>query len=123
MRQRYGALASSVRASCQAALDGLQALDPETLLGEVDWCIQHEDCLAPGDFLLRRTNLGYGPAADVLGHAALVTERMARRLSWNPEQRAWAEADWRRRFARMHAWQSERPAPQTKQPAGEPAQP
>jgi glycerol-3-phosphate dehydrogenase len=123
LQRRYGTLASSVRARCQASPEGLQPLDPETLLGEIDWSIDCEDCLAPSDFLLRRTDLGYGPSAEVLPRAELVIERMAQRLSWSKEQRAWASSEWRQRFARMHAWRSEKPVHPEKKPAGELAQP
>jgi len=57
--RRYSAQVAAVEEVCRRAEQGFTALDGETLLGEVDWAVRHEDCLGARDFFLRRTDLGY----------------------------------------------------------------
>ena len=89
---RYAALAPAAAARIAAAENGGQHLDAETLLGEVDWAVGHEDALTAVDFFFRRTNLGFGPEQGADAACEPVLTRMAQLLGWNPAQRA-AEAD------------------------------
>ncbi len=105
--RRYGTFATSVRERCAAARDGDTALDAETLLGEVDWAVEHEDCRTPTDFLLRRTDCGYGPRDAVEKIHRIVRERMSRLLSWDAHALARADAEWGEVFERMHAFRDD----------------
>ncbi len=105
--RRYGALASAVEEACQRAEAGRSALDGETLLGEVDWAVRHEDCLTAEDFVLRRTDLFYGPATEVAGACDRVVERLAERLGWNGGRAARERAELLRALAAHQAWRGE----------------
>jgi glycerol-3-phosphate dehydrogenase len=98
-----------VHESCQRVEAGRTPLDVETLLGEVDWAVRHEDCLAARDFFLRRTDLGYGPHSVAESARERVLERLANALAW-PRERLDAEReDLARALAGLHAWRTETP--------------
>jgi glycerol-3-phosphate dehydrogenase len=103
--RRYAALAPAARSTCTHAPGGERPLDPETLLGEVDWAVAREDALLPSDVLLRRTDLGFGPDAD----AALgpLCARMAQVCGWSEDAYAAAERDARAALSRQRAWRDE----------------
>jgi glycerol-3-phosphate dehydrogenase len=84
--RRYAALAPAVAEACQRAEEGRAPLDAETLLGEVDWAVRHEDCLSARDFFLRRTDLGLGPRAAVEAVQERVLTRLASALGWSSER-------------------------------------
>ena len=105
--RRYAGLAPAVEEACGRAEEGRRPLDAETLLGEVDWAVRHEDCVAVEDFLFRRTDLGLGPA-DVAARALeLVLERMARLGAWSAERRAAERAAAQAALARPQRWRGE----------------
>ncbi len=107
--RRYAALGPAVGEFCQRSEEGHAPLDPETLLGEVDWAVRHEDCLGACDFFLRRTDLGYGPAASSMAVRARVLERLANALAW-PRARLIAEREeLERALHSQHAWRAEAP--------------
>jgi len=88
--RRYAALAPAVAELCQRTESGRSSLDEETLLGEVNWAVRHEDCLSARDFFLRRTDLGYTQRAPDAELVSAVLERLARTLGWSRERQ---EAD------------------------------
>lgn len=110
--RRYAALAPAVQELCQRAEEGRTPLDPETLLGEVDWAVRHEDCLAARDFFLRRTDLGYGPRAALEAVRERVLERLAHALSWPGEKLRAEREDLGQALAAMHAWRAEATQPE-----------
>jgi glycerol-3-phosphate dehydrogenase len=105
--RRYAAFAAEVERLCAGVADGRRALDPETQLGELDWAVAHEDCLSAEDFLLRRTDLAYGPrtAAEEAGRAVL--ERLARLSAWSAPRQAEEARRLERALARIHAWRGD----------------
>jgi glycerol-3-phosphate dehydrogenase len=103
--RRYAALAPAVRRACTQSPGGERPLDPETLLGEVDWAVAREDALLPSDVLLRRTDAGYGPDADAA--VGTICRRMADLLGWSDEALAAAEDDARAALARQRAWRED----------------
>jgi len=105
--RRYSILAPAVDELCQRVEQGRVPLDAETLLGEVDWAVRQEDCLAAADFFLRRTDLGFGPRAEVEGHTEVVLQRLTEALSWTAAQTATERRDWLARLERLHAWRRE----------------
>ncbi len=110
--RRYAALAPAVGELCQRVEAGRTALDAETLLGEVDWAVRHEDCLAARDFFLRRTDLGYGLGGRDPAVRERVLERLAAALGWTGARLALEREDLEHTLAAQHAWRSEglRPA-------------
>jgi len=104
-RRRYAALEPKVRSTCTHAPGGERPLDPDTLLGEVDWAVEHEDALLPSDFLLRRTDLGFGPDADAA--VAPLCARMAELLAWDDERYEEAIADANAALGRQRAWRDD----------------
>jgi glycerol-3-phosphate dehydrogenase len=103
--RRYAALAPAVEELCGRVEEGRSALDEETLLGEVDWAVRHEDCLTAQDFFLRRTDLGYGPRDKVEAVEGRVLERLARTLAWSQDRLSRETRQWRERLGTLHAWQ------------------
>jgi glycerol-3-phosphate dehydrogenase len=112
--RRYAALVPAVQELCQRLEQGRTPLDPETLLGEVDWAVRHEDCLAARDFFLRRTDLGYGPRREVDAVREAVLERLGNALAWSGERLRAEREDLTRALDAAHLWRGEkspRPAP------------
>jgi len=109
--RRYAALVPAVQEACQRVEEGRTPLDPETLLGEVDWAVRHEDCLAAHDFFLRRTDLGYGSHGALEAVRERVLERMASVLSWSSEKLRSEREDLARALATLDAWRSEATQP------------
>lgn len=105
--RRYGALAEEVRRTCAEADDGERMLDPETLLGEVNWAVAHEECWALSDFFLRRTDLGYGPVEVARAAIGPVADRMAGLLEWGPEERSRSLDEFEADLAVMHRWRQD----------------
>ena len=85
----------------------MEHLGPDVLAGELDWAVAEEDCLAPADFLLRRTSLGYAPRAAAEHAAHAVSERMGVLLGWSGAERAAADVETRATLARLHAWRAD----------------
>lgn len=85
-RRRYAGRIDEVRRACEAN-DGLEPLDEETLLGEVDWAVREEDCLGLVDFFLRRTDLGHSPRAEEAEVVERASRRMAAALGWDDASR------------------------------------
>ena len=79
-------------------------LDPETLLGEVDWAVRHEDCLSARDFLLRRTDLGYTRRVHDADWLARVLERLAHALGWSHERQEAERRALDEALQGLHAW-------------------
>jgi glycerol-3-phosphate dehydrogenase len=119
--RRYGALVPAVQEFCQRAEAGRTPLDPETLLGEVDWAVRHEDCLAARDFFLRRTDLGYEPRAVLEAVRERVLERLANALSWSSDRLRAEREDLGRALVAQHAWRSEETQPVPPELALEPS--
>jgi glycerol-3-phosphate dehydrogenase len=112
--RRYAALAAAVQELCQRVEEGHAPLDPETLLGEVDWAVRNEDCLAARDFFLRRTDLGHGPPAVAADVSERVLKRMAYALSWSSEKLRAERLDLARALSAPLAWRgagAELPSP------------
>ena len=107
--KRYGARQELVKDTCMRAQEGLRALDAETLLGEVDWAVRHEDCLQPSDFFLRRTDLGLGPRAIADEAAPLVIERMRDLFGWDSDEARSAADELRESLDRGERWRKEAP--------------
>jgi glycerol-3-phosphate dehydrogenase len=101
---RYGTRVDDVADACGRIQEGRRALGADTLAGEVEWAVRHDDCLTAEDFLFRRTDLGL-EARDVAEAAVdLVLERMANALAW-PADRVDAErAAVRAAIAERHLW-------------------
>jgi glycerol-3-phosphate dehydrogenase len=106
-QRRYAALAARVAETCQRSEEGRAALDAETLLGEVDWAVRHEDCLGAHDFFLRRTDLGYARAAREPDVRARVLTRLARLLTWSEARLAAERAELEDALAAREAWRHE----------------
>ena len=102
--RRYAAFQPAVAELCGRVEEGRRALDAETLLGEVDWAVRFEDCLAAEDFLLRRTDLGYGPRERVEGLLGDILERLAGKLAWTAERLAEEERAVRTVLEGLHGW-------------------
>jgi glycerol-3-phosphate dehydrogenase len=102
--RRYAALGREVAETCERAPEGRTPLDAETLLGEVDWAVRHEDCLSACDFLLRRTDLGHGPLPTLEPVCARVLERMASLSGWSKGRTEAERSALREALASRHAW-------------------
>ena len=110
--RRYAALAPALADFCQRVEEGRAELDPETLLGEVDWAARYEDCLAARDFFLRRTDLSYGPRERVETLRERVLERLAHAFAWSSTRLQDERSELARALSAMHAWSEERRPPQ-----------
>ena len=102
--RRYAALVPALAEACQRAESGRSPLDAETLLGEVDWAVRHEDCLSPRDFFLRRTDLGYTAGAQDATLVERVLERMAGLLGWSRERQEAERRALRAALDGLQAW-------------------
>ena len=118
--RRYAALAPAVGEFCQRVEQGRAPLDAETLLGEVDWAVRHEDCLAARDFFLRRTDLGYGPRTTLDAVRERVLARLAGALGWSSTKLAAEREDLARALDAQHAWRAEAPRAAAPPPALKP---
>lgn len=118
--RRYAALGAEVAETCQRSEEGRAPLDAETLLGEVDWAVRHEDCLTAADFFLRRTDLGYGPLEALDAARERVLARLARLLVWSGERQRSERAALDEALAARHAWRLERSPPATRPLAPKP---
>ena len=78
-------------------------------MGEIDWAVRYEDCLGIEDFLLRRTDLGYGRRMQCEAIAEQVLARLGDKLAWSPEMRAQEEVSFREAMQRVHGWRGPRP--------------
>ena len=105
--KRYSELAESVRKYCASRENGEQQLDPETLLGEVDWAVEQEDCLTLCDFFYRRTDLGLGPRETAVSVLEKVAVRMEKLLGWNQSLMASQRAELLAKLAETHAWRDD----------------
>jgi glycerol-3-phosphate dehydrogenase len=105
--RRYAALVPAVEELCGRVEAGRRALDDETLLGEVDWAVRFEDCLGIEDFLMRRTDLGYGRRQAVEALAPDVLERLADKLGWTAERRGREKGLLDAALDRIHRWRSQ----------------
>ncbi len=106
-RKRYGARREAVRAACESMPGGLEPLDAETLLGEVDWSVRHEDCFFLDDFFFRRTDLGYAGPEAVEAAVEAVLGRLGERLSWDASRRDDERTRFAASLARRHAWRKD----------------
>lgn len=105
--QRFGSRAARVAELCRERPGGREPLDARTLAGEVDWAVREEDCLDAEDFLLRRSDVGYGPR-DVAERALeTVVERMAALHGWDSARMDLARARALAELARRHAWRDD----------------
>jgi len=105
--RRYAAFRAAVLDECGRVEEGRRALDAETLLGEVDWAVRHEDCLTAEDFFLRRTDLAFGPRDAAASCREAVLDRLAARLSWNALRRRAEEERLERALGLPHAWRGD----------------
>ena len=103
-RRRYSGLLPAVEELCERVEGGRFPLDPETLAGEVEWSVRYEDCLGIEDFLLRRTDLGFGPLAATEALAERVLERLGSALAWSQERRAEEQSALSSALERIHGW-------------------
>ncbi len=100
--KRYAARASEV----MARVKDTERLDAETLLGELEWAIEREDCLGLVDFLFRRTDLGYAPLDELDAAVPKVLSRMTELLDWDAERAASEQAELGGILERLHGWRA-----------------
>ncbi len=105
--RRYAALAPAVRELVDRTEGGTEPLDPDTLLGEVDWAVEREDCLCAEDFLFRRTDLALAGRETAERLAGAVLDRMASGASWDAPRRARERERALAALARVHGWREE----------------
>jgi glycerol-3-phosphate dehydrogenase len=105
--RRYASLTPAVRACVARVEGGEQPLDEETLLGEVDWAVEREDCLTARDFLFRRTDLALGPRDSVEGIGEMVLERMSGLCAWDEARRSAEGEELRTAIEQIHAWRKD----------------
>ena len=106
---RYGAYAAEVDEVCARVDSGGERLSEDTLLGELDWAIENEDCLCATDFLFRRTDLGIEPRDIAESAMERVIERMASALDW-PGDRIERERNIASEsIAERHRWRDDTP--------------
>jgi glycerol-3-phosphate dehydrogenase len=105
--RRYGALASQVSEVCARVADGREALDAETLLGEIDFAVRFEDALGASDFVFRRSDLAFGEPRERARIADTVLQRFRAVAGWSPERLLRERAELGRDFERMEAWRSD----------------
>ncbi len=102
--RRYAGLRPAIEEYCGRLEAGRSPLNAETLLGEIDWAVRFEDCLGIEDFLLRRTDLGYGRRGDTEAILEQILGRLGERLGWTPDQRASEERSFQAAMRRIHGW-------------------
>ncbi len=105
--KRYAVRAAEVRIVCGHTEDGEEQLDAETLLGEVDWSVEREDCLTLCDFFFRRTDLALGPREVALAALDRVALRMENLLDWNQDETARQKSEVLESLAAVHAWRDD----------------
>ena len=79
------------------------------MLGEVDWGVEHEDCLSAVDFFFRRTDLGLGPLERAEDCVEAVLDRLGNLLGWEREQYDAAARELADELAARNAWRDEEP--------------
>ncbi|MEX1023643.1 MAG: glycerol-3-phosphate dehydrogenase/oxidase [Planctomycetota bacterium] len=104
--RRYAGLADEVDRHCGQQPRGQEPLDRETLEGEVLWAANFEDCRSTADFLLRRTDIGYGPREIAERAIPRIREQLAARLGWNEARAERDREDALAALQRLHAWKS-----------------
>ena len=105
--RRYSALAEAVRIECGQADGGEELLDPETMMGEIDWAVRHEDCLTLSDFFFRRTDLALGNRDVALAALDPVALRMENLLGWDQDEAARQRAEFLESLTAVHAWRDD----------------
>jgi len=104
---RYAARHHAVDELCTRVSNGRVPLSVDTLAGEVDWAVEHEDCLTARDFLFRRTDLGLERRELVDGVVDTVIERLARVLAWDATRREREREELIEDVAARHRWREE----------------
>ncbi|MFT5285669.1 MAG: glycerol-3-phosphate dehydrogenase [Planctomycetota bacterium] len=105
--KRYSAMTEEVRLYCAQKENGEEQLDAETLLGEVDWAVEHEDCLTLCDFFYRRTDLGLGPLEIAVAALEKVAMRMEKLLGWDQALGEQQRSELLAKLAETHAWRED----------------
>jgi glycerol-3-phosphate dehydrogenase len=85
-----------------------QALDAETRAAEIDWAVEQEHCLSAEDFLVRRTDLGYAPLAELDRCLPQVFARLSAALGWGPAELAREHEAVGALLERLHGWRNGR---------------
>ncbi|EFJ49807.1 hypothetical protein VOLCADRAFT_80593 [Volvox carteri f. nagariensis] len=89
LAQAYGTRAGRVLQTAQDRnLGGKLAAGHPFLEAEVVYCVRHEYCQTPDDFLARRTRLAFLDARAALRALPRVVELMAAELGWDSARRA-----------------------------------
>ncbi len=104
LERRYARLAPLVRQRAASS----QALDAETRAAEIDWAVEQEHCLSAEDFLVRRTDLGYAPLAELDRCLPQVFARLSAALGWGPAELAREHEAVGALLERLHGWRNGR---------------
>ena len=107
--RRYAGLRPFLEKHLDSVTSGRDPLDEETLLGEIDWAADFEDCLGIEDFCLRRTDLGYGPRSKLEAEAERILARLQAKLHWTPKEVAQQRDELAAMIRRVHGWRSRAP--------------
>lgn len=106
-KRRYAGLVDQVDRYCSDQVGGRRTFDPETVVGEVYWAVNFEDCRGTADFILRRTDIGYGPR-DVAERAIeTVQVILTSRLKWSERRRLADLKEVNDALDRLHAWRED----------------
>jgi glycerol-3-phosphate dehydrogenase len=104
LERRYGRFAALVRQRAESS----PALDAETRAAEIDWAVEQEHCLSAEDFLVRRTDLGYAPLAELDRCLPQVFARLSAALGWGPAELAREHEAVGALLERLHGWRDAR---------------
>ncbi|GIL75420.1 hypothetical protein Vretimale_8058 [Volvox reticuliferus] len=89
LAQAYGSRAGRVLQTAQDRNLGQRLVEGHPFLeAEVVYCVRHEYCVTPEDFLARRTRLAFLDARAALAALPKVAELMASELGWDGPRRA-----------------------------------